>query len=107
MNIDSNQIQQSGKGFIKALFDFSFSEFIVPKIIKFLFMLGMVVAGLAALVFIVAGFANGAGAGILCLILSPVIFLLYVIMARIWLETVMVFFSINDRLKNIDAKTKP
>jgi len=107
MNTDAKQIQQAGQSFLKSLFDLSFSEFITPKIIKVLYIIAMAVAALVALVFIIVAFAGGgAVSGIFALIFAPVVFILYVIMARVWLELVMVFFSMNDKLKSIEAKTK-
>jgi hypothetical protein len=84
------------KGFFTTLFDFSFSEFIVPKIIKTLFGIGMLAAAVGALYFITWGFHSGFLAGLLTIILSPVVFVFYVILVRVYLEVVMVLFRIAD-----------
>ncbi len=87
------------KGFFGSLFDFSFSEFVTPKIISVLYIIGMVFAGIGALFMIVAGFTNGFGSGLVALLLSPVVFLLYVIMIRVYLELVVVLFKIYGGIR--------
>jgi hypothetical protein len=95
---------KQAKGFLSMLFDFSFKDFITVKIIKVLYGIFMVVAGLAALSLIVTGFMASVVIGIIYLLLSPLVFLLYVIMARMWLEIVMVMFKINDNVEKISKK---
>ena len=81
------------QGFLGSIFDLSFTEFITIRIIKFLFILGIIFAAIGTLLLIVTGFSNGIGAGILSLILSPLIFLVYVLLARIWCEMIIVHIS--------------
>ena len=84
------------QGFFTTLFDFSFSEFIVPKILKVLYGLGILGAAITALGFIVNGFGAGVLGGIVMIILSPVIFVIGVILVRVYLEVVLVLFRIAD-----------
>jgi hypothetical protein len=92
------------KGFFASLFDFSFTQFITTKIIKFLYLLGMLVAGLFALFVIVSAFSTSALWGVVGLILSPLVFLLYVILVRVWLEIVIVIFRIAEHTGEIAAQ---
>lgn len=89
------------KGFFAALFDFSFSEFITTRIIKILYVVGMILAVLAALGLMVSGFTQSVGVGILSLILSPIVFLVYVIVFRVWLEFIIVVFRIAEHTEEI------
>jgi hypothetical protein len=84
------------KGFFASLFDLSFSEFVTIRLIKVLYILGIAGSVLGGLAFIVGGFANGAGIGILFLLLSPVLVLFYILMVRIWLELIIVVFRIAE-----------
>ena len=84
------------QGFLGSIFDLSFVEFITIRIIKLLFILGIIFAAIGTLLLIVTGFSNGIGAGILSLILSPLIFLVYVLLARIWCEMIIVLFRIAE-----------
>ena len=104
--ISSKQSIDENKGFFAALFDFSFSAFITTKIIKLLYGLAMIGAGIAALAIILGGFSNGVGSGLGALILAPILFLVYVSLARIWFELVIVIFRVAEHAKNIDEQTK-
>jgi hypothetical protein len=84
------------QGFLGSIFDLSFTEFITIRIIKFLFVLGIILAAIGTLLLIVTGFSNGIGVGILSLVLSPLIFLVYVLLARIWCEMIIVMFRIAE-----------
>jgi Domain of unknown function (DUF4282) len=89
------------KGLIKSIFDFSFSEFVTPKVIKFLLGLAMVMSAISAIVIIVRAFNVGVLAGIVVLLLSPVIYCLLMLVARIYLELVIVMFKIAGHLDEI------
>ena len=95
------------KGFFEALFDFSFSEFLTPKIIKILYGVGLILAVIGALIFIVSGFHRSVGVGIVFLIISPIVFLLYALGARIYMEILIVLFRIAGWVEEIAARGKP
>ena len=85
------------EGFLKGLFDTRFGTLITPKIIRVLYILTMIVLALVAISFIIGAFNNSVGWGIAVLVvLAPLGFLLYLIVARIWLELVIVAFKINE-----------
>jgi fatty acid desaturase len=96
---------------LRVLFDFSFNQFVSPKIFKFLYGLSMLCAALIALLFVIAGFKNSMGFGFLALFIgTPLIFLLTVIYSRVLLEMVLVIFRISEHLAEIDtasAEEKP
>lgn len=95
------------QGFLSLLFDMSFSEFLTIRVIKFLYILGIIVAAIATISLIVTGFARGAGTGILFLIISPLIFLLYVFFARLWCEIIIVLFRIAENTSQlVELKSK-
>lgn len=79
--------------------DLSFSRFVTTKIVKILYILGVLVSGLGALMVLLGGLASGSFLMMLfCLILSPVVFVIYVMMCRIWLELVVVVFRIAENV---------
>jgi len=94
------------KGFFASLFDLSFSEFVTIRLIKVLYILGIAGAVLGGLAFIIGGFANGAGIGILFLLLSPVLILFYILIVRIWLELIIVVFRIADNTSQMVKMNK-
>ena len=89
------------KGFLATLFDLSFGEFVTTRVIKVLFILGVVFSGIGAFMVILAGFRGGALTGIVALLLSPVVFFLYVLGTRIWCEIIVVLFRIAENTGKI------
>jgi hypothetical protein len=93
------------KGFFASLFDYSFSAFITPKIIKLLYVLSTIVVGLWTLLVILWGFRQSSGLGILMLvILGPIFFVITMIYVRVWLELLIVFFRIQGDVKEINRR---
>jgi outer membrane biosynthesis protein TonB len=90
------------RGFMTALFDYSFTSFVTPKIIKILYLLATVVVALSTLVLVLAAFNTSSGAGILTLVIvGPLFFLISMIYARVLLELVIVFFRINGNVQEL------
>jgi uncharacterized membrane protein len=91
---------QGTKGFFGALFDFGFTSFVTPKIIKVLYPLIMIGAILSALSFVAFAFRAGTGFGILTLfVLAPLFFLVVMAIYRIVLEFFIVIFRISDDIR--------
>ena len=88
-------------GFFRALFDFSFTEFVTTRLIRLLYAIGVLVAAVIAIAAILRGLNAGAGAAIIALIFAPLIFLLVVILARVWLEIIIVVFRIAEYLRDM------
>lgn len=90
------------KGFFAALFDYSFTSFVTPRIIKVLYVLATVLISLWTLLLVLAAFNFSSGAGaVMLLIGGPLFFVLSMIYARVFLELVIVFFRINGNVKEI------
>lgn len=96
--------QQSG--FFESLMDTRFDNLITPKLVRFLYIVGMVVLVIGAIAWIIAGFANSAGTGILFLILAPLGALVYLIVLRLYLELVVVAFKIREAADQIAENTE-
>jgi hypothetical protein len=93
------------KGFIGSLFDPSFDELITPRVIKVLYILFMIAIGLFALLFVISAFAQDTAFGVVTLfVLAPLGGLLYLILARVYLELIIVIFRIRDAADRIAAK---
>ena len=73
-------------GFFAALFDFSFSRFVTPMIVKFVYVLATIALAISYVVFVIAGFDNSAAAGITILILGAAVALIYLAFIRMTLE---------------------
>lgn len=87
------------KGFLGGLLDLSFKEFITIRVIKVLYILAIIGSAIGGIIMLIGGFislGSSVGRGLLMIIGSPLVFLLYVLMARIWLEIVVVLFRIAE-----------
>ncbi|HEX6151185.1 DUF4282 domain-containing protein [Nocardioides sp.] len=78
--------QSSAKGFLGALFDFTFEHFVTPMIVKVVYILAIIALGLGFFLFLAAGFAAGARTGLVVLLVGPVAVLLYLCLIRMTLE---------------------
>ncbi len=75
------------KNFVGALFDLSFTTFVTPMIIKVVYIIGLVVIGLATLFFAFSGFFSDSPAlGIVTIIVGPLVGLLYLCLFRMMCE---------------------
>jgi hypothetical protein len=96
------------KGFVGSLFDFSFSSFVTPKIIKVLYVLFTIWTALVSLLILIISFRTGGMlAGIFVLIvIVPIYVLLTLGVYRVILEAFMVVFRIYEETKKISERTQ-
>jgi hypothetical protein len=85
--------------------DFSFSRMLVPRLIRWVYAIGMVVVTISWLVWIFNGPLHRAAATLAALVGWP----LSIVLVRVYCEVMMVIFKINDRLGEIaeDLRTRP
>lgn len=69
-----------------ALFDFEFNSFATPAVVKILYIVGMVLLGLAYIGALISGFTQGVGIGLVILIAGGIALLFYLILFRVTLE---------------------
>ncbi len=82
-----NNPSSDTKGFFGALFDFSFTSFVTPKIVKVVYVLATVGLALLYLIFVITGFAGDQPlVGVLVLLLGWIPFLIYLALVRMTLE---------------------
>ena len=85
------------RGFFASLFDFSFSSFITIRLIKVIYALFIAGSAVFALLFVASAFRASALFGLfVLLIVAPVLFFFYVILARVYLELVVAIFRIAE-----------
>jgi uncharacterized protein DUF4282 len=86
-----------GRGFLSALFDFSFTSFVTTRIIKVLYVLILIMVSLVALFYTIVAFRLSPGFGLLTLIIGDPLFII-VVMAfwRLVLEAFVVVFRIAE-----------
>jgi len=91
-------------GLFGALFDFSFSQFVTTRLVRFLYGMLVVIDVLVTLVVIVRAFGEGAGAGLVALILAPILLLILVVITRVYLEIIIVIFRIAEYLREMSGR---
>src|SRR5262249_17234247 len=102
------EMRTATQGFISSLFDFSFTSFVTPKVIRVLYALIMIAVGLGVLFFVILTFRLNAALGaITLLILGPVYFLVTMAFYRLVLEFFMVTFRIYEELHLIRRRGDP
>ncbi|SDS39337.1 protein of unknown function [Paraoerskovia marina] len=82
----ASDLSGDAKGLFGSLFDLSFTHYITPKIVRIVYVIGMVVLALGWLVAIIVGFTDSIGAGLFVLLFGWIFVLLYLVMFRILLE---------------------
>jgi hypothetical protein len=88
------------RGFLSALFDFSFASFVTTRIIKVLYVLILVLVSLVALFYTIVAFRLSTGFGILTLVIGDPLFII-IVMAfwRLVLESFVVVFRIAEDIR--------
>jgi hypothetical protein len=91
-----------GKGFLSALFDFGFTSFVTPKVIKVLYMLITIGTVVSALVFTIIVFKASVAFGVATLVFGDPLFILIVLaIYRVILEFFVVTFRVAEDIRAI------
>ena len=97
------QQNTSSQGFFAALFDWSFSRFVTSQLVSVLYILFLIVIGLGLLVSLVSGlfqlFRGDIGGAFFTIIFSPLAAIIAVVIARVYLELVIVIFKIAENTR--------
>ncbi len=95
------------KGFFRSLYDFSFSSFITLRVIRVLYVLITIILSLGAAVLFFVLVARHTPASIaVALIGVPLGYLVYLIVARIYLELMMVIFNIGKDVRGLRERAE-
>jgi hypothetical protein len=92
------------KGFVASLFDFSFSSFVTPKLIRALYVLATIWTVVLTIAFcsFCVHFAGSGGATIVFLLIAaPIMFLLGLGSIRVVFEVFMVLHRLNENIQTI------
>lgn len=97
----SSLSQTAGKGFFGALFDFSFSTCVTPKIVKAVYILATIGLALGYVIVVLASFVRGPVAGIAMMLVGALLGVLYLALIRMTLEF---YYSIVRMSEDIHAR---
>lgn len=90
------------KGIVEILMDFSFEEFVTLRIVKFLYVIGLIGCVLWGGSVLIAGLATKKLFGILAgLIGAPLAFALGALLLRVYMELILVLFRIAENTQRM------
>ena len=85
----------AGKGFFASLFDFGFTSFITLQLLSVIYGIVVVLVVLASVFAIGAGIYRG-GASLFAIVVVPIAALIYLVLARVSMEMIALFFRIGQ-----------
>jgi len=83
-------------GYLGALLDLTFSEFVTTRLLKWFYIIAVGAAGLAALGWLLKSLDDGFTSIVVALVVSPLGFILAATMARVMVELIIVMFRIAE-----------
>ena len=96
----------TSKGFLKSLYDFSFSSFVTSKVVRVLYIIITILYSLGAIGLFIELISRGGASVVVAIIVVPLGYLLYLTLARIGLEFIIVVFRIGEDVRIIrDTRT--
>ena len=102
----ANEAADAAKGFIGALFDFSFSSFVTPKIVKFVYIVLVILLPLTWLGWIIAGFSMHVVMGVVALLFGWIPLLLALAFYRMTLELLYSVVNMNLKVESIERNLR-
>jgi hypothetical protein len=102
----TDEVKAQAQGFVGSILDFSFESFVTPKIIKLVYFIMLAGVALAAFAFLVGNILRGGLGAIIGLIGAPIVLVLGAVLARVYVEIVMLAFKILETLQRIESKEK-
>lgn len=92
------------KGFFGSLFDLTFQHYVIPKLLKVIYVIVIVLSGLGALIWVGIAFKENAILGIFALLIAaPIYFIFNIILWRVFIELIMSWFN---AVKSLDSIAK-
>ena len=93
------------KGLLKSLYDFSFSSLVTPKVVRILYVIITILYSHGAIGLFIDLVSKGGPYVVAAIIVVPLGYLLYLTLARISLEFIIVVFRIGEDVRDIrDAR---
>ena len=88
--------QIEAKGFFASLFDFGFTSFITLKFLRVIYGVVVVLILLTSVAILVASISQGGMYAVLAIVVVPIVTLIYLVLTRVSLEIVALFFRIGE-----------
>ena len=96
--------QKEASGFFSALFDYSFSRFVTPLIVKFLYVLITVGVAIGYLFYVIVAFEANAGLGLVTLvIIGPIVSIVILAFYRVTLELYLSVVRMSEDIHRMQS----
>jgi hypothetical protein len=86
------------KNFFAALFDFSFQQQLTRRLVKLLYIIGILAGGISVVTFVVLGFQQSPADGLINLVAGIVSLFIGILIWRVLLEMTLVILRISDSI---------
>lgn len=93
--------QLENRGIVASLFDLDFTTFITLRFLKIIYVIVLIAIAAVSLVLFLALASQGVGRAVLGLVVVPVAALLYLVLARVYLELIALLFRIAENTTRI------
>ena len=87
------------KNFFAGLFDFSFQQVLARRIVKLLYIIGILAGGIAVVAYSVVGFQQSSGDGIIALVAGIVSLFVGILVLRVLMELTLVVLRISEGIE--------
>lgn len=94
-------------GMVSLLTDLGFRRFVTPRLVRTIYLLSLVAAGIGAFTWVRGGFAESFSRGLFTLVTGPLAFLLYALVARVGLEFVLAVIRIAENTDKMVERQSP
>jgi Domain of unknown function (DUF4282) len=86
------------KNFFAALFDFSFQQQLTRRLVKLLYIIGILAGGISVVTYVVLGFQQSPAEGLIILVAGVVSLFVGILIWRVLLEMTLVILRISDSI---------
>jgi Domain of unknown function (DUF4282) len=86
------------KNFFAALFDFSFQQQLTRRLVKLLYIIGILAGGICVVTYVVLGFQQSPAEGLIILVAGVVSLFVGILIWRVLLEMTLVILRISDSI---------
>ncbi len=90
---------------VSVLTDLSFRRFVTPRIMRSLYLMSVIGAGLASAAWMFSGFKESVWRGLFTIVTVPVAFFTYILTARVVLEFMLAVFRIAENTEKLREKS--
>lgn len=98
------EVKEQAKSLLGSLLDFRFDSFVTPKIIKVIYFLMLLGVAGRSLLFFITSISGGVMGLVVGLVGAPIMLVIGAVLARVFVEIILLAFQMLETLQRIEAK---